>query len=184
MTDALTGNSPESLQLTTRGGVRVDVDYDALLSIDFSAGNMRFLADLEPIHQSSSSLLDLGVDLSAEEQLFGMRPTPPQNLPGRLLGPGLEFFGSGQASFRVPDGFSKLMGAVELKPPGSKFTPCLVQIDVDGKIVWEEKLSQPRQPTEFDITVAGDQRLTLIVRATSPLPTGDVVRWQEPRLLK
>ena len=183
ITTAMESNaSGDAMTLSLQCGVEQSIPMAELAEIDFSYGSLKYVADLAPIRSTATPLFDFGVP--GESDLFGARRVAAQNAPGRSVGPSIEFLGSGEATYRVPDGFSRLRGSVELRPRGRTFTPCRVQIFMESKLLWEENLSQTRTPFQYDLAVEGDARLRLIVSTNSKTPTGDVVVWQEPKLLK
>jgi hypothetical protein len=100
------------------------------------------------------------------------------------IGPSLQFLGGGAATYRIPAEFTRLVGSVELSPPGNKVTPCSVQILLEKKVVWEQRLSSANEPQPIDLPVTSDQRVQFVVKADSNLPVGDVVLFRELRFLK
>lgn len=174
--------SGNALTLSLQCGAEESIPMSELAEIDFSYGSLKYVADLEPIRRVATPLFDFGIPEEAE--LFGARRVASQNAPGRAVGPSIEFLGSGEAVYRIPAGFSRLSGSVELRPRGKKFTPCTVQIYLESKLLWEQNLSQTRTPFQYEVAVEGDERLRLVVSTKSKVPTGDVVVWQEPKFLK
>jgi hypothetical protein len=155
----------------------------SLLAIDFSLGSTKYLADLTPMRQSVQTPFDFAVDLPLDKVL-GAGPSQPVNIPGKAVGPSLRFVGSSEATYLIPEAFTRFMGSVELRPPGEKFTPCRVQVFLEGKLLWDQQLTEAQAPLDFDLPVQEDQRLRLVVSAASSVATGDVVVWREARLLK
>ena len=165
-------------------GIDVEIPVAELVVIDLATGSTMFLADLAPLRRTAKTLFDFPVADLNQDSLFGDRRLPPHTIPGSSLGPSLEFIGSGQTTFEIPDGFSKLQGAVEIRPQGDKFTPCTVKILVEGELLWSQRLAENNAPVRFELSVPANQRLSLVVDANSEIPTGDVVRWLAPRLMK
>jgi hypothetical protein len=170
---------PAALDLVLRGGMKVTLPLELLAEIDFSVGSMKYLAELESLERTVASRFDLGIKVSGSDQVFGAH-----SVSGRKLPPSVEFLGSGTATYRVPDDFTRLVGSVELTPPGNQFTPCLVQLLVEKKVVWEKRLAAPKQIEQIDLQVKEDLRVQLVVRAESNSPVGDVVLFRELRFLK
>ena len=98
-------------------GESVTLRLADLIEVDLSYGNSRYVAELEPLERTSLPRFDLGVDLADAAKLFGARRLETNSGHG-LKGPSVEFIGAGTATYRVPPGFTKLVGSVELKPGG------------------------------------------------------------------
>ncbi len=183
MTSGLRTDSNRQLQLQLQCGEDVALDLRELASIDFSLGSLRYVADMQPIERRSQQIFDFPVELPTRE-LFGAQRVPAPSRPGKISGPSLKFLGGGQATYRIPDEFTRLEGSVELRPQGDKYTPVRVQIQLEGKSLFDQRLTATGKATTFEFPVAADQRLRLMVTPEARVPTGDVVLWRELRLLK
>lgn len=169
------------LQLTC--GESVELPLSALAEIDLSYGNMRYLADIDPLERTSKPRLELGIELPESNQLFGPRRVVTQGKSG-LGGPSIEFVGAGTATFRVPNGFTKLVGRVELNPGGRAFVACRAAVMLENKVLWEHVFEATRQPQEISLPIESDKRLRLIVESQSPQPVGDTVTFHQLRFMK
>jgi hypothetical protein len=96
----------------------------------------------------------------------------------------LRFQGGGTITYRVPTDYSRLTGTVYLAPSGSRFSACQVQVKLEDKTIWNAELTQPAERVELDVPVESDQRIHISVKPLVEYPVGDVVVWQELRLLK
>lgn len=172
------------IRATLQSGSEITVPLGEMSEIDFSIGSVKYLAELPPIRQSADSIFDFPVATLKEQDVFGFRPIPSRNTPGQSIGPSLEFLGGSEATFEVPPGFTKLVGSVELRPKGTRFTRCTVELYLENNRIWHQELSETRQPASFEVPVVGEQRLRLVVKPGSKVPTGDVVMWLEPRLVR
>ncbi len=164
-----------NIELQLQCGVPVTIPLERMREIDFSSGSMQFLAELEPLARESTGRFELGVEIAGATSLFGARVSD-QRRPGAMsLGPSLEFLGSGAVEYRIPAGFKRLAGAVELRPSGSRFTPCRVTIKLENQVLWQERLSEVGKLWQIDTEIIPDGRLRIEVQADSPTPVGDVV---------
>lgn len=179
----LLNSGKQEIQMQLQCGITAELALNRVQRIDFSVGSMRYLADMEPLQRESTPVFKFPLQ-SETDPLFAARRIAAKNRPGRAQGPILQFLGSGQATYRIPDTFSKLQGSVELRPTGEYFTPCFVRILVEGKIKFEQQLSLAKQRFEFEIDVVADDRVQLLVQSSSKQPTGELVLWSELRLLK
>ncbi len=171
----------DTLELTLRGGLVFNLPLSQTLDIDFAVGSMKYLAELVPVARTATERFPLATTVAGSESLFGPRAASRQD---PKIGPSLQFLGSGTATYRIPAEFTRLVGSVELNPPGNKVTPCIVQVLLEKKIVWEQRLSAAKEPHPFDLPVTSDQRVQFVVKADSNLPVGDVVLFRELRFLK
>jgi hypothetical protein len=165
-------------------GPDVELPLDRLREIDFSFGSMQFLADLDPILSESTKQIDLLANISGVKKLFAPRRMEPVPLSSQVLGPSLKFLGSGSTTYRVPPGFTRLVGAIELRPVGNHFTPCSVSILLENKVIWQQQLSEAGSLESIDLGITPDARVKLEVVANSATPVGDTVIWHELRFVK
>lgn len=154
-----------------------------ITEIDLSYGNSRYIADMEPIERTSLPRFELAIELADAAKLFGARKTEPTTGPG-LKGPSVEFIGAGSATYRVPAGFTKLVGSVELKPGGQAFMACRAAVMLENRVLWEHNFEATRQPQEISLAVESDKRLRLVVESKADHPLGDIILWNQLRLLK
>lgn len=173
-----------NVELRLQGGLPVTLPLDQVREIDFSSGNMRFLAELQPLVNESTGRFQLGIEIAGAASLFGARVSEQRQRGTHSLGPSLEFLGSGVVEYRVPPEFSRLVGAFELRPKGSRFTPCRVTIKLENKVLWQEILTEVGQLKQIDVLIEPDQRLRIEVQADSPTPVGDVVLCHDLRFIK
>lgn len=174
----------QELQLKLQCGATVDLPVERIQEIDFSSGSMKFLADLQPISRESTKRLDLGVKIPGADVLFGSHKSDDRDLGSVSLGPSLQFLGSGSSVYRIPAGFSRLIGAVQLKPTGSRYSPCRVTVKLENEVIWQERLAETSQRLAIDLPIVAEQRLRLEVDAEAAVPVGDIVIWHDLRFVK
>lgn len=172
------------IQISLSSGPELKLPLSDIHVVNFALGNLQHLADLEPLRSKSESVFRFELPSVDPGSSLGIRRLDPIRLPGKTRGPGLEFLGDGSATYEVPEGFTQFSGTVQLAPRGSKFTRCEVTISLEGEVLWQTKLTQPRAPVAFDVAVKEKQRLELDCKSTSSLPTGNIVQWLTPVLTK
>ncbi len=177
------GDDGNALHVDLRCGADVRLGLSQVAEIDFSVGTMKALVDLPPLSRGSRGGFEFLVDLPGADRLFGPRVVAPSS-SGTASAGGLEFVGGGEIAYRLPPGFSRLVGTVELRPEGEKFTPVVFRVFVDSDVVWEAALDQPYRSVAFDVPVRDDARLKLVVQPKSEVPLGAVVFVHQPRLLR
>ena len=180
---ALTGGPGQKVKLLLVCGSDVSLERQDIVKIDYSYGSSKYLAELETLSNETALAFDFPVSI-AFDSLLGVRAIEGSQMSSNTPGPSLEFVGDGVATYRVPEGFTRFMGSVQLNPTGDFISPCRVRIELENEVIWEEKLSSSRQPASFDIPIAADQRLRLSVQASEEHPTGNTVFWHAPRLLR
>jgi hypothetical protein len=170
----------QRLDLVLAGGTTISLPLSAIHSIDWSLGSTQYVADLAALDRQRLSTVSLAVAIPGDDQLFGAQPI---KLPGSS-GTSLRFQGGGTITYRVPTDYSRLTGTVYLAPSGSRFSACQVQVKLEDKTIWNAELTQPAERVELDVPVESDQRIHISVKPLVEYPVGDVVVWQELRLLK
>lgn len=184
---------PVELQLLA--GATVLLPLEELAEVDFSSGSTQYLADIQPLSRSSiksatgggqptSDTLPLGLAVTGADALFGPRSRNLRELGRVSLGPSLEFIGSGSISYRVPEGFTRLRGEVELAPSGNRFTPCQASVLLENEVIWQERLSETGRRWTVDVPIRADSRLRIEVATEAETAVGDIVLWHELRLVK
>jgi hypothetical protein len=158
-------------------GQIVRLPLDLVGSIDFSIGSQLMLSDIKPLSWERGLASDLRLVVPGAEQLFGPQPSLSSDAQ-------LRWVGSGTATYRVPSEYRRLLGSVQLAPRGEQFSPATVQIKSEGKVLWQVELDRPRQSHLFEVEVTPDSRLQLVLSSSSKFPVGDIVEWQNMRLLK
>ncbi len=170
-------------QLKLQCGVLVELPIAELMEVDYSKGNFLYLGAMEPLERQSKRRGDLGIEIPGQDALFGPRvvQTPASS---SLYSPAIEFVGAGSITYRLPKGYSRLLGSVELSPEGELFTECRVSVLLENKKLWEHTFQQPRKPAPIDLAITGDQRLKLVVESLKEPSVGDVVLWKQIRLAR
>ncbi|RMF42143.1 MAG: hypothetical protein D6753_08260, partial [Planctomycetota bacterium] len=174
----------KALGLVLQCGVTVDLGLEELAEIDFSVGTMKSLVDLPPLASSATEGFGFRVPVPGVDALFGPRVVTGTAGGAAQEDRGIEFLGGGEIAYRLPAGFSRLVGAVELRPEGQRFTPVVFRILVDSDVVWEVTLDQPHHSVSFDVPIRDDARLKLEARPRAEVPLGAVVLVHQPRLLR
>ncbi len=175
------GAGEANVELTLRGGLMLSIPRTQLVDIDFAVGSTKYLAEMQPVARSTVERFPLAIPVTGSESLFGARVATGSNAK---YGPSIEFLGSGTSTYRIPSEFTRMVGSVELNPPGNTISPCTVQILMEKKVVWEQRLTEPKRPLPIDLPVVSDQRVQLVVQTQADLPIGDIVLFRELRFLK
>ncbi|MEC8557178.1 MAG: hypothetical protein VXZ82_19415 [Planctomycetota bacterium] len=162
------------------GGGSVEFKLTELLDIHFAGQPTLFLADLRPTRQTGTSSFAFSSQALERARSQLVHRIPKRSIPGREIGPGLEFRGVGEAVFETPKDFRKLVGSVGLAPTGDRYTDCRVEVYSEKKLLWKHELIESGSLQSFEIPVVAGERLRIVVSSESKLQTGILVRWQQP----
>ncbi|MFO1063150.1 MAG: hypothetical protein U0892_04665 [Pirellulales bacterium] len=165
-------------------GHEFTLPLQTLSEFDFSFGSMRFVAELPALERKVTPRFALANPIQDADKLFGPQTAAPSSERGAVVGPGIDFIGSGHLVVRVPDDFKRLMGRVALAPPGPKATPCKVQLLLVDKVLFEQTLNEPQATFDIDVAIEAGKRLKIVVASEGSLPVGDLVSWRQLRFVK
>ncbi len=168
------------LEVSLAGGGKIQLPIEQIRLLDFSQGSMLYLAELPSLGQGRYGAMELVTPISGSEQLFGAQPV---KLP-KTSGLSLRFLGSGWITYRVPADYSRLAGSVYLAASGHRFTACTVQVKLENDLLWEQQLTDLTQRLDLSISVEAGKRVRLEVIPQAEFPIGDVVVWEDLRLMK
>lgn len=172
--------SATSVEMALSCGAKISLPVAQLANIDFSVASIKYVAEMTPLGNDRVSSFAAKVPGAGADQLFAPQPV---KLP-QSNGPSLKMLGSGSVTYRVPDEYTSVAGSVYLAPEGEQFTPCTVELRLENEVIWQGKLKHPTDRLDFSVPVVADKRLQLNVQADSSYPVGDVVMWQELRMMK
>ena len=175
-----TAEDASHLSANLVGGGSVKFKLTELLDIRFSGQPTLFLADLQPTRQTGKSSFAFNSPALEKARSQLVHRIPKRSIPGKEVGPGLEFRGLGEAVFDTPKDYTKLIGRVGLAPTGDRYTNCRVEVYSEKKLLWKQELTESGSLQGFEIPVVAGERLRFVVSSDSKLQTGVLVRWQQP----
>jgi hypothetical protein len=183
----------DSLAVLTSAGLAANIPLAAAARIDFSSGNIAYLAELarDQPPGAALALVPRGLDGSAAQWFAPRVEVLPQPQP---LGPGgakryrrlIALPSQAALTYAIPEGFARLHASVGLDPalnPAGEFELAIV---ANGKVLWSQAFSAARKNelVEIDLPLPGVQRLVL---RTTPLRGQGIGSWihlYEARLTK
>lgn len=172
-----------TVQVELQGGQSVTLPRAMLAKIDFSVGSMKYLAQIEPLQQQIQSQFGFKQLEGPLNSLFGMHVIEQRVIPGQAPEPELEFLGRGKVTYRVPQGFQRMVGRIQMRPKGEQFTPSRLIVAIEEKVIWQQELTD-RSVYELDLQVQPENRLTFEIASTTNLALGDVVVFQGLKFTK
>ncbi len=183
LTKSVSTMASDNIECQLLCGAVISVPVGDVADIDFSQGNTRFLAELEPLEKKSHT--QFSADISGLSELFGPSIVQSRKNASPIpAGPVLQFLGAGSITYRVPDSFQRLLGSAELDPAGTQFVPCRLRIFQEEKQLAETMLIEPRQPFSIELDVEQGKRVRLVVETDAAQPVGNVVVWKQMRFAK
>jgi hypothetical protein len=183
----------DELLATTAWGFSRRLGLSEIKRLDFSAGKVRYLSDIDniqvawksPAAESLSAEFNLNDwSLARDESLLGgplLLPTSAGNPPLRWRR-GLSLRAGVTVTFTRPAEFSRLRAMVALDPAAAEIGDAELIVEVDGAEVNRLRLDGSLV-TPLDIELGASSKLTLSVEAGDS-PTGDIVNLGDARFSK
>jgi hypothetical protein len=189
------------VQISTTAGAEFSWPFEAIQSIDFSAGKVLYLSDVEPANEEQTSLVGLpaGATLAAmysqprrDRSAFG----GPLSLwfPGtdslaplghaQAFGRGLAVRSRTELEYRVPRGFTRLLGVAGIEPATRANGSARLMISGDERSLINEELVGDKPPVDIELDISGVKRLKIVVDYGKNLDTGDWVNLCDLRMVK
>jgi hypothetical protein len=178
--------------LQTVGGVAVTLPLVAVEKVDYSAGNVAFLAELEPDTGGDGPEVSLQPAAMAFKfgRVFALRTRPPLGatafqIDGQRYDSGLSLHSPSALVYRVPEGFRRLRAVAgvddSIVAPGD-FNLIVLG---DGKELLRQAFNaRSRGPLAIDVDLAGVRRVTIQLDPADGQDIGDQLNLCEARLTK
>ena len=181
------------LAATTVGNVALELPLAAVAKIDFSVGNVAFLADIE----ADSGVGEAAVSLQPANMaykfssVFQVRARPPLGaesfrIGGQKFDSGLALHSPAKLVYRVPEGFRRFRATVGVDD--SVLSPGTFDFVVlgDGKELARKSFTsdQPRKAAPIDLAVDGVRRVTILVDPADGQDIGDQLNLCDARFTK
>lgn len=184
----------DNLKAATIGGISVEIPLTAVAKVDYSIGNVAFLADLEP--DTGGGDLTVSLQPAAMSYKFGhvfrARSGPPLGadafrIGGKKYDGGMSLHSPLSLVYRVPEGFRWLRALAGVDD--SVIAPGRFDLVVlgDGKELlrrsYDGKLAQ-RQAEPIDVDLAGVRRVTIVLDPADGQDFGDQLDLVDARFTK
>ena len=193
------------LRWTLVSGAEVISSLEALQLIDFEAGRVTHVGDLEPTTFDWTPFVSGGeANPEANERLkslfayekdraFDGGPLTLYSDSGfagtgesvRAFSRGLALRSRTRLAYRVPEDHRRLVGWLGMDPLVRPRGDVTVVIEGDGKALWSGTLTgSDAEPINLDLDVENVSRLVILVDFGNGGDLGDRVHWCEPRFVK
>jgi hypothetical protein len=176
-------------KLTTPAGVELSVPASQLAQLDFSAGKVRYLSDLEPDSQQTAHYFASREPLESWEEYFRLRrDSGPEHGPLRLAGKsypkGISAHSRTVLAYRLPGEFRQFEALVGVDDEAGSEGAAVVEIRGDGKPLWRGASRAGQPPQALSLPVAGVRRLEILIDFGDDLDIADFVDLCEARVTK
>lgn len=188
------------IEMTTGSGVALKWPLHDIESVDFSAGKLLYLSDIEPASERWTPLVGLpsGADLAAEygqprrnQSAYGGPLT--LRLDAQSAGPidqarsfnkGLALRSHTELVYRVPAGFRRFTTIAGIDPSTSASGNVRLEIHADGRLLLEDDIAGSEPPRSIELDISGVKRLKIVVDYGRNLDTGDWLNLCDARIVK
>jgi hypothetical protein len=188
----------ETITLVTVGGTRLNWPLVDVFAVDFSAGKLAYLSDLDPASVTTTPLISspVGASLSGkyleprrDQSAFGgplmLGPSNDTSVAApRSYSKGLAIRSRTELVYRLPAGYRRLNSIVGIDPATRANGKVRLTILGDDHPLFDEELAGADPPRELNIEIDGVKRLKLIVDYGDNLDTGDWLNLCDLRISK
>lgn len=177
--------------LSTPAGVSHQLPLSSLLQIDFVAGNVMYLAEMDlEQNQTKDPFQPAGMKVTFSD-LLG----PAKNktfagdgltLQGGKYDRGLGLHSGTRLDVRIPEGFRRFRAMVGIDDAAGPTAGFRMRILADGKEVASHAFAAANAaaPLPLDLDLSGIKRLSILVEDTDGRPFGDLLNMANARVTK
>jgi hypothetical protein len=177
------------LEINTLAGPSLRVPWESIARLDFSAGKVIYLSDLEPESVRWTPYLDFAGAAPALAQYYAPRrdegrERSPLRLAGKTYAKGLSLYSKTLVVYRIPADVKKLKATLGIDDSVRDSGNVRLEITADGKRLLDQAVAGKDPPRELDLDVAGARRLSILVDYGDNQDTGDFLNLADARMLK
>ena len=179
----------QQLTVTCSAGPKLTIPLDQLVTLDFSAGNLVYLSDLEPETIKWTPYLSTGQVNERLTRLY--RPRRDRTLSGKTLVLANQSFPKGLAihsrtemTYRLTDEFQVFQSLVGIDPALGENGDVDLVVMGNGKQLFRKTITGRDEAMELKIDVRGVSRLTILVDFGEQLDIGDHLLLCNARLIR
>jgi hypothetical protein len=177
-------------EVTTLSGDKLlSIAGDEITKLDFSAGKIAYLSDLEPTSMQWTPYLDFGSAAPAMAEFYAPRRDEgrehqPLRLGGMKYDKGLSLYSRTAIDFRVPAGMTKFKALAGIDDAVRETGNVRLSISADEKVLFDKAVIGKDSPVNLDLDLAGAKRLSILVDYGDGFDAGDYLDLVEARMLK
>ncbi len=182
-------SADDRLQLSTPGGAKWDVPIGEVTRMDFSAGKVAYLSDLDPQRVEYEPYFGFREAVPAVAEYYAYRrdagfENHPLVLDGTNYRKGLALQSRTTLVYRLPGKFRVLKAVVGIDDKVRATGDAQLTIRADGKTLWAGELRGSEPPRELELELAGARRLEIVADYGPSQDVGDRVILAEIRVTK
>lgn len=191
----------ETVVVKTLANTEVTFDLADIQEFDFEVGRVLHLADLEPSTFEWTPFVAGGLEsgnlqslfATAKNQSFNGKPLALYSNSGFGAGPsetrvfsrGMALRSQSRLIYRIPEGFTRLVGWVGIDPDVRPRGDIQLLIEGDGNVIYTTDVTgNDPEPIELDLDIEGIRRLSVRVLFGEAGDLGDRVHFCELRAVK
>ena len=172
--------TPESVTIDTPSLGPVGAPLDGVAVVDALWGRSVFVSELEPVAAGETGWFGMHFPWRRDASVSGRALT----LRGRAFEHGLGVHSRSSLTFALDKKFSLLTGVVGLDDDGGKQGRVHFVVRGDGRELFRATMDGAADPKPLRVTVAGVERMELLVDFARDEDTGDRADWADLRLVR
>ncbi|MEC7598054.1 MAG: NPCBM/NEW2 domain-containing protein [Planctomycetota bacterium] len=176
----------EQLTLDLAGLKQIRLPADEITRVEIRSPHLTFLSDVEPESAEVKGLLLPARSWKRDLTVDGHPLThAPSDNSSRIqtYSKGLGVPSESRITYLRSD-FDRLISHVCLDPAKRGAGDCVVEVLLDGKTVFQKRLTGTSPSTEIDVPLGSSERVSLAVRFGEKLELADHVNWCDARLIR
>jgi hypothetical protein len=164
------------------GNVELRLPIDQVSGLDFSAGRVKYLSQLEPREKKLVPLFDLPRDVERDRSALGS----PLTLGGQVYPRGLGLFPQTRLRYRIAGEYARFRAVAGIDDAAPRLkTSALLRISGDGRALFEAECAPGEPPRPIDLDLGGVRELEILVDfGADQLNIGDFLDLADAKLTK
>jgi hypothetical protein len=164
------------------GNTELRLPAEQVVSLDLSAGKVKYLSTLEPREVTQVPFFDLPREVERDRSLLGT----PLTLGGRVYARGLGIFPQTRLKYRVAGEYSRFRAVAGIDDLAPRLkTSVKLQVLADKRSLFEAELAPGEAPKVLDLDIAGARDLEILVDfGADQLNIGDFLDLADAKLTR
>ncbi len=177
------------LNLVTPGGIALTLPLDEVTRVDFSAGKIAYLSDLDPERMEYEPYFGFRQALPVLDEYYAYRrdagfENQPLALDGTTYRKGLALQSRTTLTYRLPGKFRVFKAVVGIDDDVRATGDATLAIKADGKTLWQGEVRGGEPARELELELGGARRLEIVADYGPAQDVGDRIHLCEARVTK
>ena len=177
------------LMAESLAGIQILIPVSDFTRLDFSAGKINYLSDMEPESVRWTPYLEIGKASEAIKRFYAPkrdegREHQPLSIDGKTYAKGLALYSRTELEYRVPSGSKKLQATAGIDTSVRDVGHVQLVISADGKKLFDHPIGGSDGAVPIDLDVSGAKRLSILVDFGEGLDAGDYLNLADARIVK